>query len=160
MKLNIVSLSWHQIKSWRQNFGWSRKEELCCFARQRGAQWASALKTVCPTLEGIVRSFIAMVQRGRDQLLGILLTGWWWGKWESASSTFCFQSVWGLRACGQHTVNFSHLVGVSVSAQQLKDIVMCIPCGGGARGAGPCPKAVLLFLDCPSLVSASPPFPN
>ena len=67
-----------------------------------------------------------MVQRGRGQLVDILLTGWWGGKWESASSTWC-QLVWGLRACGQQTVNFSHLEGVSVSAKQLKDIVMCIP---------------------------------
>ena len=35
-------------------------------------------------------------------------------------STFCFQLVWDLCACGQ-VVNFSHLVGISVSAKQLKD---------------------------------------
>ena len=68
-----------------------------------------------------------MVQRGRDQLVDILLIGWWGDKWESASSIFRFQPVWVLRACGQHAVNLSHLVGVSVSAKQLKDIVMCIP---------------------------------
>ena len=68
-----------------------------------------------------------MVQRGLDQLVDILLTGWWGGKWESASSTFWFQLVWGLHACEQHTVNFSHLVGSSVSAKQLKDIVMYLP---------------------------------
>ncbi|KAM9051163.1 uncharacterized protein AAG666_002673 isoform 2-T2 [Megaptera novaeangliae] len=61
-----------------------------------------------------------MVQRGRDQLVDILLIGWWGGKWESASSTFRFHPVWGLRACGQQTVNFSHLVTVSVPAKQLK----------------------------------------
>ena len=48
-----------------------------------------------------------MVQRGRGQLVDLLLIGWWGGKWESASSTFWFQPLWGLRACGQHTVNFS-----------------------------------------------------
>ena len=58
-----------------------------------------------------MRAFIVMVQRGRDQLVDILLIGWWGGKWASASSTFWFQLVWGLRACGQHAVNFSHLVG-------------------------------------------------
>ena len=42
-----------------------------------------------------------MVQRGCDQLMGILLIGW--------------------------TVNFSHLVVVSISAKQLKDTVVCIP---------------------------------
>ena len=68
-----------------------------------------------------------MVQRGRDQLVDILLIGWWGGKWESVSSTFWLQPVWDLHACGQRTVNFSHLVGISVSAKQLKDIVMCVP---------------------------------
>ena len=37
------------------------------------------------------------------------------------------QWFWGLCACGHHTVHFSHLVGVSGSAKQLEDIVMCIP---------------------------------
>ena len=53
----------------------------------------------------------------------------WWGHaeillslcgWESTSSTFWFQQVWGLSACGQYTVNFFRLLGVSVSAKQLK----------------------------------------
>ena len=48
---------------------------------------------------------------------------------------------------GQHTIlNFSHLEGVSTSAKQLKDIVVCIVNGE----TGPCPKAAL---DCFSLVS-------
>ena len=55
-----------------------------------GTQWAHVLKAMCPIVEGLMRSFIAMVQRGRGQLVGILLMGWWRGKWESASSTFCF----------------------------------------------------------------------
>ena len=72
-------------------FGWSRKAQLYCFARQRGPQQAHALKTVCPNLEGEVRSFTVMVQReGRDQLVDILLIGWWGGKWELASSAFWF----------------------------------------------------------------------
>ena len=33
------------------------------------------------------------------------------------------QLVWSLHACGLHTINFSHLEGVSVSAEWLKDIV-------------------------------------
>ena len=56
----------------------------------------------------------------RDQLVDILLNGGWWGNWESASSTFWFQLIWGLRARGQHTVKFFHLLGVSVSAKQLR----------------------------------------
>ena len=66
-----------------------------------GLQPANALKTVCPDLEGVVRSIIVMVQRGCDQLMDILLIGWWGGKWEAASSTFWFQPVWVLCAPGQ-----------------------------------------------------------
>ena len=74
-----------------------------------------------------MRSFIVKVQRGRDQLMDLLLIGWWLGKWESASSTFWFQLVWGLVLQGSTAVNFSHLVGVSVSAEHLRDIVMSTP---------------------------------
>ena len=60
---------------------------------------------------------------------GCSLIDWWWCKWESVSSTFCFQQIWGFCVCGQHLVNFSHLVGSSVSAKQFKDIAMCGPWG-------------------------------
>ena len=49
-------------------------------------RWANTLNTVCLALEGAARSFIAVVQRGHDQLMDILLIGWRWGNWESASS--------------------------------------------------------------------------
>ena len=47
----------------------------------------------------------------------------------SGSRTLECSDFWsgGLRACGRRTINFSHVVGVSVSAKQLKDIVRCIP---------------------------------
>ena len=49
-----------------------------------------------------MRTFIVVVQRGRcDQLVDLLLIGWWWGKCESALSTFWFQLIWSLRTCGQ-----------------------------------------------------------
>ena len=68
---NLASVHWCRIKSQRQSFGWSRKEELYCFARQRVPQWAHAPHKLCgPTREGLVRSFIAVVQRqvaGKEQ---------------------------------------------------------------------------------------------
>ena len=42
-----------------------------------GTQWDNTLKTVCPNLEGVVRRFIVMYQKGCDQLLNILLLNWW-----------------------------------------------------------------------------------
>ena len=58
-------------------FRWSRLGQLCCQAREREPQWANALKTMCPRLGKIVRNFIVIVQRGHDQLLEVLLMGWW-----------------------------------------------------------------------------------
>ena len=43
------------------SFGLSRKEQLYCFARQRGAKRACASKIVFPTWADLVRSFIAML---------------------------------------------------------------------------------------------------
>ena len=61
-----------------------------------------------------------------DQLMDILLIGWWWGNrvifQESASSTFWFQPIWSLPACGQHVINFIHVVKVLIYAKQLKDM--------------------------------------
>ena len=43
-----------------------------------GATGLSALKTICPDMEGLVSRFIVMVQRGGcDQLINVLLIGWW-----------------------------------------------------------------------------------
>ena len=57
-------------------------------------------------------------------------------------------------SCGQDTVNFSHLVEISVLAKQLKDTVMCIP------WPRPCPKSAQLFLLAfPLLFPYLLPFP-
>ena len=146
---NLASVHWCRIKSQRQCSGWSGKGQPCYFARQRGSQWAIDLKTMCLNLGKRVRSFIVIVQRGCDQLVDIPLMGWWWGKWESASSTFWFQPVWGLHACGQHAVNFFHLVGMLASAKQLKDVTqdnISSP-WGGTKSAWPC-FMVKLLLFC------------
>ena len=76
---------------------------------------------LCLYSEWAVRSFTEKRMSSGHKHSDWLVVGW-----ESASSTICFQLVWGLGACGQHVVNFSHLVGVSVSAKYLKDVV-CIP---------------------------------
>ena len=40
---------------------------------KEAAEWANASKTMCPILEGIVTSFIIMVQRWHDKLLDFIL---------------------------------------------------------------------------------------
>ena len=35
-----------------------------CFARQRGPQWANALRTVCPTLEGVSEESTVFKEEG------------------------------------------------------------------------------------------------
>ena len=53
VKPNPASVPRHRTKSQRQSLGWSRREYLYSFARQRGPQWANALKTVSPNLERV-----------------------------------------------------------------------------------------------------------
>ena len=69
---------------------------------------------LCVHPEGGSEESYSVQGAGHDRLVDILLTGWWGGNWKSASSTFWFQPVWGLRACGQHTATFSHLGGFSI----------------------------------------------
>ena len=78
-----------------------QKKSFIALLGRVGPQRANTLKIVCPNLEGVVRSFITMAQTEGDQLVDILLNGWWWGKWESASSTLWLQLVWGLHTGGQ-----------------------------------------------------------
>ena len=39
--------------------------------------------------------------------------------WESTSWTFCVQLAFGLLASGPHKINFSHLVGISISVKHV-----------------------------------------
>ena len=43
---------------------------------------------------------------------------------ESALSVFRFQLVWELHVHGHHAVRFFHLVGISASAEKLKDMAI------------------------------------
>ena len=53
-------------------------------------------------------------------------------------------------------VNIFHLLGV-LFLQKNSKILLYVSLEVEPE---PCPKAALLFLDCSSLVSASPPFPD
>ena len=74
------------------------------FTRQRGPQWANALKTVCPTLEGVVRSFIVFREQDVVNSWPVLGLAGIKVKFQ-ASSTLWFQSVYVL------VVSSFHLVG-------------------------------------------------
>ena len=102
-------------------------------------QQANALKTVCPNLERIMRSFIVMVQRGCDQLVDFLLISWWWGKWEVASSTFCFQKV-----CLWVVYSYLVLPGEGFSICKTAQRYCCVYLLIGNQY--PALKATLLFL--------------
>ena len=69
-----------------------------------------------------------MVQRACDQFMNILMLGS--GEVNGVSILNLLVSLlWGLCAYGLHTLNFSHIARVSVSTEQLKDIVICDSCG-------------------------------
>ena len=53
------------------------KDNFNAFLGKREPQWANAPETRYPNLERVVRSFGIMLQRAYDQLVDILLIGWW-----------------------------------------------------------------------------------
>ena len=85
------------------------------------------------------------------QLMCSSLIGWWWVNTvmflESQPSALWFHLLQGLCACRQHAVNFFHLVGVLVSAQQLKNVAQNIICSpwGGTEGPWLCFMAKLIL---------------
>ena len=97
---------------------------------------------LCPNLEWIVRSFAVIVQRGSDQLVDILLIGWWWGKWESASATDWFQYVWVYVLVG--SIQFTSTWQGFQYLQNSSEILLCISAEGEL---GPWPMGAVLFLS-------------
>ena len=69
---------------------------------------------------------------------------------------FILLQSWYLVAPGLVLLSYFHLLGVLV-LQKNSEILLHILL---EEKPGPCPKVVLLFLDCSSLLSASPPFPD
>ena len=71
-------------------------------------------------------------ERGTGLLISscTVLGGEWWASREmfgdSQSSTFCFQAVWSLHACGEHVVNFLQLVVVKVKVTQSCPILQLL----------------------------------
>ena len=128
---------------------------MLCQAKRAKCGRAHALKTVPPDLEGVVRSLTAMVQGGRDQLADLLLIGWRGGKWQSASSTYRFQLLWGLRACGQHAI-INRLTSPTWRGFQYLQNSSKILLGVSLEGEpGPCPQGCssLVSHPLPSLIS-------
>ena len=92
-----VHLCWIGMRRHRV-FGEVENSSLLC---QTEGTKAGECTQDCVTHPGIGSEESYSVQGTRcDQLMEILLTGWWWGNWELASPTFWFQPVWGLCACG------------------------------------------------------------
>ena len=130
-------------------FGEVEKHSFIALPGKGGHGGLTPQHRVCPHLVGAVRSCRAMVQSGH----GLSSDQWVVSRWESASSTW-FQQVWGPRACGQRTVNFSHLGAFSVckAAQRSCDV--------NPRGeSGPALRLHCCFSPCSSLV-LGPPFPG
>jgi len=75
------------------------------------------------TLEWIAYPFSRGSSRPRNRTRVSCIAGGFFTNWalrELPSLIFGFQPVWGLHVCGQQTVNFPCLVGVSVSRLALE----------------------------------------
>ena len=79
--------------------------------------------------------------------------GQWWAKWESASSTFVSQLVWGLCASGLISPRCWGFQDLHSSSE----ILLCVSLEGEQ---GPCPKAALLFLKAPLCIPSFPSLAN
>ena len=147
----------HRVTKSRTQLKWlstHRKRIALLLCQANGDTAGSCLEKLRVHLERIVRSFIVIFQRGCRQLVDSLLMGGWWGKKESTSSIF--RSSWSgvfllVGSIPSLIINFSHLQGVSVSAEHLKGTAVCIPWWGTRTLPHGC-----LFL--PGL--AYPPFPS
>ena len=102
---------------------------------------------MCPNLKGVVRSLTIMLQRGCDQLVDSLLIGWWGGKWESASSTFCsnhsgvYVLVGSIQLASPTWWGFQYL-------QNSSKTLLCISL---RRNQDPAPRLHCCFLTVPPL---------
>ena len=137
---------------------WSEVENSFTVFPGRGGHREREPSTLCLSLDGVVRSFIVIVQGVCDQIVDILLIGWWWSKWKWNHHPFWFQPVLGLRVCGQVlllTVNFSYLIGASVSVKQR---YFCVYPLRGSHDPSLRLHNCFPLLYLPYL--ASPPFPD
>lgn len=84
LSLCLLVLSWAK----RQSCGAVEKNRACALSGKGGTS-----RLIPSKLEQWWRVLRSKSRHG--QLIDILLTGWWWGQWESVSSTFFFQSGLG-----------------------------------------------------------------
>ena len=105
--LSIVKLSyWHLVeekKSTRFTIGHQ--------ARSPGSWCLKDLNTLLAFRERFLKTGWGGLCEVCDQLVDILLTGWWWRWIRSQQHQFWFQLLCSLHACGYHTANSFHLVG-------------------------------------------------
>ena len=126
---------------WGRVLGEAEKNNFTALPGKEGLSRLLSSKPLCPDLERVVRSFTGMVQRGRGQLVGSLLIGWWWGKWESASSAFWFHQVWGLVPVGSTQLTPPTWWGFQYLWNSSNIFCICLE-----RVDQDLPKAALLFL--------------
>ena len=99
-----------------------RQQGVHAFSRQRGPHGLMPSK-LCPNLAGLMKSLTVMIQR---ELIYLWTFFWLVGGEVNQIQHLQPSCSWvrGLWTCGHQAVNFSHLVGITVSAKLLKDSYM------------------------------------
>ena len=95
-------------------------QKVAWIAKQRGEHSRLVPQGLCPLPKAVVRNLRVLERPGCDEVPNVFLIGRWWDNWESASSTFWFQPVWGLHACGQHPVDVFFPVGALAPVRELQ----------------------------------------
>ena len=133
-KILAVFVPWHWIEMWIHS--WRIGENRSSFNCQEKREHSGLVPHYSEESYSVQGA-------GHDQLLDTFLTGWWWGHWESVSSTFWFQQVWGLCACGQHTLEFCLQNSSKGRAQSI-----IYSCWGRTRSLWLCWMSKLIILSC------------
>ena len=155
MMPNLASVHQHWNKIWRQEFGWRRKHIFIALLGKGGHSGLMHSK-LCALLQGVVRSIHVF----KEQSMISLWTLFWFVGGEGRGSQ-------DYQPSGYNWPDVFVLVGsMKLTSptwwefQYLQDSSKILFCVSLEAESGPCPKAALLFLDCSSLVSTSPPFPG
>lgn len=123
-----------------------------CEERRKGNSYSKDSNFLLAFREGLLKTKWRMVSCGIRSYHTQFLIGGCSGNQmrpqESALSVFRLQLVWELPVHGHHAVRFFHLVGISASAEKLKDMAIIYRTWGGTKAPWFCFMAKTIIISC------------
>ena len=120
-----------------------------CQERRKGSSYSKDSNLLLAFREGLLKTKWRIGSCSiRSYHAQFLIEGNQMRSQESALSVFRFQLVWELHVHGHHAVRFFHLVGISASAEKLKDMAIIYRTWGGTKGPWFCFMAKIITISC------------